>query len=301
MERRGLVHPTFKVTARRSNKSFPHRSLELNRLVGGAVLSAIDHLSVDVHHPDINVHVEVREREAFVWAEVWRGPGGLPVGASGPGLLLLSGGIDSPVAGWMAMKRGIAIRPVHFDSFPFTSERARQKVYDLCQVLTAFQHRISLTVVPFAAIQTDIQTHCPEGLRVTIMRRMMLRIASALAERDGICALVTGESVGQVASQTLESIYTINAVTNLPILRPLVGFDKEEIIARAQRIGTYDISVRPYEDCCTVFVPQHPKTKPHLGPVERAEKALDVSALVRGAVAECWQVDFTRGAEPPAL
>jgi len=298
---RTYANPTFKVSARRSNKSFPHRSPELNQSLGGAILRNVEGTSVDVPHPDLNVHVGVREGEACLWVEACRGPGGLPVGSSGPALLLLSGGIDSPVAGWMAMKRGVVIRPVHFDSFPFTSERARQKVYDLCQRLTDYQHRIHLTVVRFTAVQQAIQQHCREELRVTVMRRMMLRIAEAIAMRDEVPALVTGESVGQVASQTLESMRTINAVTNLPILRPLVGFDKEEIVALAKRIGTYDISIRPYEDCCTVFVPRNPKTKPRLAPVLAEEEALDVDGLLQGVMADLLEEVFTRGEEPPTV
>lgn len=275
---------TFKVEARRSNKQFPRTSPELNGLIGGYLLKNYPGLTVDVHNPQIRVRVEIREKNAFIYAADIPGVGGLPVGAGGKALLLLSGGIDSPVAGWMAMKRGIEIEAVHFHSFPFTGEKSLEKVRDLCRALTAYTARIKLHVVYFTDIQKDIQKNCPEELRVTIMRRMMFRLAGRIAGRREALALVTGESVGQVASQTLESMRVINQVIDLPVLRPLVGMDKLEIIHRAQEIGTYDISVLPYEDCCTLFLPKHPATRPRPEQAEEAEKPLAVEDLLAGAL-----------------
>lgn len=275
---------TFKVEARRSNKGFPLTSPELNGLVGAYLLQNYPGLQVDVHDPQIRVRVEIREKNAFVYAADVPGIGGLPVGAGGRALLLLSGGIDSPVAGWMAMKRGIEIEAVHFHSFPFTGEKSLEKVRDLCRILTHYTARIKLHVVHFTDIQKEIQVYCPEELRVTIMRRMMFRLATRIAGQREALALVTGESVGQVASQTLESMRTINQVTDLPVLRPLVGMDKLEIIQRAHRIGTYETSVLPYEDCCTLFLPRHPATRPDPGQAARAEEPLAVDELLAGAL-----------------
>lgn len=276
---------TFRVSARRSNKRFPHTSQELNQLVGAHLLRHVPNLSVDLHAPEVTVTVEVRDNAAYVYTDQLDGPGGLPVGASSRALLLLSGGIDSPVAGWMAMKRGIDVHALHFHSPPFTSERAKDKVVDLCRTLAEWNPKpMPLHVVHFTEIQKEIYRAVPEELGMTVMRRFMLRIAARHAANVGALALVTGESVGQVASQTLESMFAINAVTSMPILRPLVGFDKHETIALARRIGTYDISIRPYEDCCTIFVPEHPATKPSLAAVESAERALDVAGLVERAL-----------------
>lgn len=276
---------TFRVSARRAYKQFPHTSQELNHLVGGYVLRHVPNLSVQMHGADVEVTVEVREHAAYVYVDQEDGPGGLPVGASSKALLLLSGGIDSPVAGWMALKRGIDLQAIHFHSPPFTSERSKEKVVDLCRTLAEWTPApITLHVVHFTEIQKEIHRHVPEELGMTVMRRFMLRIAERLAKKVGAMALVTGESVGQVASQTLESMAAINAVTNMPILRPLVGFDKHEIITRSEHIGTYDISIRPYEDCCTIFVPERPATKPSLPAVEAAEQALDVEGLIDRAL-----------------
>lgn len=283
---------TFKVEARRSNKEFPITSPELNGLVGGYLLQNYPGLKVDVHRPRIRVRVEIREKNAFVYAADVPGVGGLPVGASGKALLLLSGGIDSPVAGWMAMKRGIEIEALHFYSFPFTSEKSLEKVRDLCRVLNGYTSRIRLHVVHFTDIQKEIQKHCPESLRITIMRRMMFRLAARIAARRQALALVTGESVGQVASQTLESMQVINQVVDLPVLRPLVGLDKGEIIARAQQIGSYTISVLPYEDCCTIFLPRHPATRPRLDQAELAEEPLALEELLRGALERTTVEEF---------
>jgi len=276
---------TFRVSARRAYKRFPHTSQELNHLVGAYVLRHVPHLTVQLTDPDVTVTVEVREHAAYVYADQVDGPGGLPVGASSRALLLLSGGIDSPVAGWMAMKRGIELHAVHYHSPPFTSERSKQKVIDLCRVLARWSPApVPLHVVHFTEVQKEIHRHVPQELGITVMRRFMLRIGERLARRLDAMALVTGESVGQVASQTLESMAAINAVTNMPILRPLVGFDKHEIIQRAQRIHTYDISILPYEDCCTIFVPERPATRPSLAAVEAAERAMAVEELVQQAL-----------------
>ncbi len=253
---------SFKISAKRSDKNFPINSQDLNPLLGGYVLRNTDGVTVDVHHPDVEIKVDIRTDAAYVTAQDYPGAGGLPVGTTGKSLLLLSGGIDSPVSGYLTMKRGVEIDAIHFHSPPYTSERAKQKVIDLAGELSKFGHKINIHVVPFTAIQQKIQREMPEGYSMTIMRRMMMRISEKLARKEGILSLTTGESLGQVASQTMESMNAINEVTNYPIIRPLVSMDKLEIITIARKIGTYDISIRPYEDCCTVFVPQAPKTKP---------------------------------------
>lgn len=281
-ERRAVK--TFKVEARRSEKGFPLNSMEIARTVGAHVLKRNRDISVDVHTPDVTLNIEVRSEGILVYSEVIPGPGGLPVGTSSKAMLLLSGGIDSPVAGWYALKRGIGLEAVHFHSFPFTSERSLQKVRDLCQVLAGYAGPIPLHVVHFTEVQRAIQKNVPASFGITIMRRFMLRIATVLAEARGGLALVTGESVGQVASQTLESMRAIGEVTSLPVLRPLVGFDKYEIINDAQRIGSYELSILPYEDCCTLFVPENPQTRPKLERVHKVEAPLDVEALVAEAV-----------------
>ncbi|MBX6396096.1 MAG: tRNA 4-thiouridine(8) synthase ThiI, partial [Alicyclobacillaceae bacterium] len=238
---------TFKVEARRANKTYPLTSPEISRRLGGALLRRVPGLKVDVHQPDVVLTVEVRPEEVYLFAETIPGPGGLPVGVGGKAMLLLSGGIDSPVAGWMTMKRGVRVEAVHFHSFPFTSERARKKVEDLAAVLAPYGGGVTLHVVHFTEVQKAIRMHCPESLSITIMRRMMVRIAERIANRRHALALVTGESLGQVASQTLESIKAINEAATLPILRPLVGMDKVEIIRYARQIGTYELSIQPYE------------------------------------------------------
>jgi thiamine biosynthesis protein ThiI len=297
-----MPNRTFKVEVRRANKQFPLKSPELTRQLGGRILKSVPGVRVDVHNPDLTVNVEVRDIEAFVYGRTIPGLGGLPVGASGRVGLLLSGGIDSPVAGWMAMKRGAEVEAIHFHSYPFTSERALQKVESLAQVLADWGGRLRLHVVHFTEVQTEIRKHCPEPLTVTIMRRMMMRIATQIARQRGLLALVTGESLGQVASQTLESMHVIEAVTQLPILRPLIAEDKVDIIRRARQIGTYDISILPYEDCCTVFVPKNPRTRPRLEEAERAEEHLDVENLTARAVERTEMKTFhaRRGVEPAA-
>lgn len=283
---------TFKVESRRADKRFPLPSPEISREVGAHLLDRIGG-DVDVHRPDTTVNVEVRDEAAFVYARVVSGPGGLPVGTSGKALLLLSGGIDSPVAGWMGLKRGIELAGVHFHSPPFTSERSRDKVEDICRVLCRYAAgKIRLHHVYFTGIQKAIKLDCPEEIRVTLMRRMMFRLAEQLAKRIGALALITGESVGQVASQTLASMLVINRVTAYPVLRPLSGMDKTEITRIAEQIGTYEMSIRPYEDCCTLFLPRHPKTRPHLDQVESAEEALDIPALMTEALDRTEIVDI---------
>lgn len=276
----GRGQNTFKVQARRANKSFPVRSPELNSRLGAYLLAACPGTRVDVHDPAITVYVEVRDAVAYVYSDTLKGPGGLPVGVSSRGLLLISGGIDSPVAGWLAMRRGIQLAGLHFHAIPFTSERAKHKVLELMEILAAYAGDIPLYMVHFTEAQTAIRDKAPAPLMMTLMRRLMLRVAAQIAAEKGIPALITGESVGQVASQTLHSMAAINAVTNMPILRPLVAADKTEIVSLARRIGTYETSVLPFEDCCTLFVPRHPETHPSLQAVLRAEADLDIDAMV---------------------
>jgi thiamine biosynthesis protein ThiI len=275
---------TFKLEVKRANKRFPLTSPEIAKRLGAEVLPRAQAWRVDVHQPDLTAYVEIHDQEALVYGRKLSAVGGLPVGMSGRVGLLLSGGIDSPVAGWLAMKRGVRLEAIHFHSFPFTSERALQKVETLAQILADWGGEVKLHVVHFTDVQTAIRRHCPEELGITVMRRMMLRIAEQIAQRRKLLALCTGESLGQVASQTLESLRTINAVTNLPVLRPLIAEDKVDIIRRAREIGTYETSILPYEDCCTIFVPKNPRTRPKLEEAERAERNLDVDALVAAAV-----------------
>ena len=276
---------TFKVNTRRANKGFPVTSPIMSRDLGALLLQEFPQLSVDVHEPELTLEVEIREHYSYVYTEKIPGPGGLPVGVSGRGVLLLSGGIDSPVAGYRMMKRGVAPIAVHFHSYPFTSERSKEKVLDLARVLSTYGGPIPVHVVHFTEIQKAINEFCPGKLMITIMRRMMLRIAEAIARQQGAAALITGESLGQVASQTMESIIATNAVVQLPVFRPLIGADKMEIVDLAERIGTYKLSIQPYEDCCTIFVPRHPETHPKLPEVEKAERKLPVKALIEEALA----------------
>ncbi len=283
---------TFKVDTRRADKQFAPSSMETSRLVGAAIQGRFPHLRARMHAPDILVRIDIRDH-AYLTTEVIPGPGGLPVGTSGRALALISGGIDSPVAAWFGARRGLAIIPVHFHSFPFTSERAKDKVVDLCQILAPYTGPLTLRVIHFTEIQRAIQLRVPEAFRVVVMRRMMMRISDTLATRERAQALITGESLGQVASQTIEAIAAINAVTHLPVLRPLIGADKTEIVAKATEIGTYDVSIRPYPDCCSLFLPAHPRTQPNLHDVEAAEIGLDIPALVAEALARSTQTDAT--------
>lgn len=274
---------TFKVDTRRADKRFPTPSMVTSSEVGEAIRRRFPHLRAQMKKPDLLVQIEIRDA-AYVATETIPGPGGLPTGTGGKALALVSGGIDSPVAAWLVARRGVTVTPLYFHSFPFTSDRAKEKVIDLCRVLAAYAGPLALWVVHFTEIQRAIQLQVPDALRVLAMRRTMMRIADVLGEREEARALVTGESVGQVASQTVESIAVINAATRLPVLRPLIGSDKTEIVARAEAIGTYEISIRPYEDCCSLFVPAHPRTHPTTLELEAAEAALDVSALVADAI-----------------
>ena len=275
---------TFKVETKRADKSFPMTSIQLSQYVGGELHEAYENLEVDVHHPELVVHVEVRDFAAYVHAQAVPGAGGLPVGINGRAVSLLSGGIDSPVSSWMIAKRGIALEMVHFFSYPYTSPDAKEKVIELARLLTPYTGHLTVHVVPFTAIQEELRRSCPEELFTVIMRRFMMRIAQAVANRCGAKALVTGECLGQVASQTMEAMMVTGAVVDLPILRPCVGMDKEEIVQIARKIGTFETSILPYEDCCTVFTPRHPRLRPMLSEVEKAECALDVDGMVQAAV-----------------
>ncbi|MBM7653163.1 tRNA uracil 4-sulfurtransferase ThiI [Neobacillus cucumis] len=278
---------TFKVTPRRSDKTFVLNTDGINRTIGGFLLGNIPGLRVDVRNPDINLQIEVRSEAIYLSCENILGPGGLPVGSSGKAMLMLSGGIDSPVAGFMAMKRGLEIEAIHFFSPPYTSERAKAKVVDLTKKLAEiYGSSIKLHIVPFTNVQQAIRNQIPENYSMTTTRRMMLLIADEIRNKEGALAIITGESIGQVASQTLESMFTINEVTNTPILRPLIMMDKTDIIKIAHEIDTLEISNRPYEDCCTIFVPASPKTKPRREKVQRYESYFDFNPLIDEAVQE---------------
>ena len=275
---------TFKVETKRADKTFPMTSIQLSQYVGGELHEAYDNLEVDVHHPELTVYVEVRDYAAYVHTQPQPGAGGLPVGINGRAVSLLSGGIDSPVASWMIAKRGVALDMVHFFSYPYTSLEAKEKVLELARLLTPWTGRLTVHVVPFTAIQEELRRSCPEELFTVIMRRFMMRIAQEVARRCGAKALVTGECLGQVASQTMDAMLVTGAVVDLPILRPVVGMDKEEIVQIARKIGTFETSILPYEDCCTVFPPRHPRLRPLPGEVEFAEEKLDIQALIQAAV-----------------
>ena len=275
---------TFKVESKRADKSFPMTSIALSQWVGGELDDLYPNLQVDVHQPELTVHLEVRDYAAFVHADPEPGAGGLPVGTSGRALSLLSGGIDSPVASWMMAKRGVALEMVHFYSYPYTSPEAREKVLELAKLLTPWCGRLTVHVVPFTHIQEALRRSCPEDYFTLLMRRFMMRIAEGVARRTGCRAVVTGESLGQVASQTMDAMAVTGAVTALPIFRPLVGMDKEEAVRIARKIGTFETSILPYEDCCTVFTPRHPRTRPRLEDVEAIEEPLDMEGLVKEAL-----------------
>ncbi len=275
---------TFKVESKRSDKSFPLTSPQISCELGGELLSRFPHLKVDVHNPDLTVTVEVRDRFAYVRAEQIKGAGGLPVSTAGRAGVLISGGIDSPVASWMMARRGVQLYAFHFASPPYTSERAEMKVKRLLSKVAEYSGPIKLGVVPFTEIQELIGKHCPEEYFTLIMRRMMMRISCELARHNGCLALVTGESLGQVASQTLPALATTDCVCTMPVLRPLIGMDKVEIIDISRRIDTFNISIEPYEDCCTVFTPKHPKTRPTNELCEAAEQNLNIDKLVLDAV-----------------
>ena len=275
---------TFKVETKRADKTFPMTSIQLSQYVGGELDELYPNLQVDVHNPELTVHVEIRDYAAFVHADPEPGAGGLPVGINGRAVSLLSGGIDSPVSSWMIAKRGVALEMVHFFSYPYTSPEAKEKVLELARLLTPWCGRLTVHVVPFTAIQEELRRSCPPELFTLIMRRFMMRISERVAQRCGAKALVTGECLGQVASQTMEAMTVTGAVVKLPILRPVVGMDKEDIVQISRKIGTFDTSILPYEDCCTVFTPRHPRLRPTLEEIEAAEQGLDIEAMVSAAV-----------------
>ena len=280
-----LAAKSFKVESKRSDKSFPMGSIQLSQWVGGALHDAFPHLIVDVHNPELTVHLEVREDAAYVHGPAEAAAGGLPIGMGGHAVSLLSGGIDSPVSSYMIAKRGVQLELLHFASPPYTGEQAREKVLQLAQELTVWCGRLTVHVVPFTEIQEEIRRKCPEDHFTLIMRRFMMRLGDRLAHELACKAIVTGESLGQVASQTIQALVVSDDVATLPVLRPLIGMDKEEIVKIARHIGTFDTSILPYEDCCTVFTPRHPKTKPNLEEVREYEAALDIDALCDKALA----------------
>ena len=280
---------TFKVESKRADKHFYLNSIQISQAVGGELAEAFPSVSVDVHKPDLTVYVEIREKFAYVHAPSVPGAGGLPIGTGGHAVSLLSGGLDSPVSSWMIARRGVELEMVHFVSPPYTSQQAQDKVIELARLLTASCGRMIVHIIPFTEIQEEIRKNCPEEFFTLIMRRFMMRLAEAVAKKAGAKALVTGESLGQVASQTMLSLGVTEAVTTMPVLRPLIGMDKVEIIRLSRRIGTYDTSILPYEDCCTVFTPRHPCTRPVLADIEAAESVLDVEGLVAKALeGETW-------------
>ncbi|MBR0082296.1 MAG: tRNA 4-thiouridine(8) synthase ThiI [Clostridia bacterium] len=283
---------TFKCFAKRSDKRFPMTSEQICRELGHVLLDAYETLSVDVHHPALKVTVEVRQQSAFVFTKEMLGVGGMPVGTNGKAMLLISGGIDSPVAGYMIAKRGVALSAVHFYSYPYTSERARDKVVELTKIVARYAGEIDLYLVPFTEIQLAIYDRCPSSETTVLMRRLMMKIAERIANQCGAQALVTGEAIGQVASQTMDSLACTDDAVSLPVFRPLIGFDKEEIVERAQKIGTFETSILPFEDCCTVFVPQHPVTRPKVEQLRQSEALVDFEPMIESAIAatECMKI-----------
>ncbi len=278
-------HITFKVQARRARKNYPMNSMEINRLLGEAVLEGFSEMKVDVHHPDVMIHVEIREK-IYIYSIEIPGPGGMPVGSNGKAMLLLSGGIDSPVAGYMIAKRGVKIDAVYFHAPPYTSDRAKQKVIDLAKLVSRYAGPVYLHIINFTDIQLAIYEKCPHEELTIIMRRYMMKIAENIARENDCLGLITGESIGQVASQTVQSLAVTNEVCSLPVFRPLIGFDKMEIVEVSEKIGTYETSILPYEDCCTIFVAKHPVTKPNLNVIKRHEQNLSekIDELIRQAL-----------------
>ncbi len=290
LEQQLLEADTFKVVAKRSDKKFPYDSPQICLALGERLLDEYPHLTVDVHNPELTVMVEVRDRDIFVHANQLKGAGGMPVGTAGRAALMVSGGIDSPVAGWMMAKRGVELTAIHFASPPYTSERAEQKVHDLLGKVARYAGRIELSVVEFTEIQEQIRDKCPEDLFTIIMRRLMVLCAERIAKHMGCGALITGESLGQVASQTLGAIACTDAAATMPVFRPLIGMDKDEIIGISRKIDTFEISILPFEDCCTVFTPRHPRTRPKIADVEAAEARLNIDELVERAVANVRKI-----------
>ena len=283
IEERGIK--TFKVEAKRADKNFPVKSPEIGRIIGAKVLVGCKVLKVDVHDPDVLLKVDVRHDVSYIYDSKVNGLGGLPLGTNGKGMTLLSGGIDSPVATWMMAKRGMMIEAVHYHSYPYTSERAREKVIELAQIVSQYTGRFKMHVINLLPIQEEIVKNCPEEETTIHVRRFMMRIAEKLAKEAECQALITGEALGQVASQTAEALVVTDSVVSMPVFRPLIGMDKIEIMDRAQEIGTYEKSIEPYEDCCTVFLPKHPATKPRLEKILESESRLDIETLVNNAIA----------------
>src|SRR5690625_3920338 len=284
---------TFKVAVRRADKTFPIGSQEMNHILGSYLLNNTDHYTVDVHQPDVEIKVEIRTTGTYITSSVIKGLGGLPVGTGGKTLLLLSGGIDSPVAGYLTMKRGVQVDAIHFHSPPYTSERAKQKVIDLAQSLTKYGNQINIHMVPFTKLQQEIFKQIPDRYTMTVMRRVMVQISERVCRDQGILSMTTGENLGQVASQTMESMHVINEVTNYPIMRPLITMDKEEIIEIAHEIDTYHISIRPYEDCCTIFMPKSPATNPKRDKINYYESKADFTKFIDEAISEIEVIEVT--------
>ncbi len=282
---------TFKVEAKRSDKAFPLDSMELSREVGGVILGAYPKIRVDVHNPDIVVRVEIREFGAYISAGATKAAGGMPVGTNGKALLLLSGGIDSPVAGYMMAKRGVKVETLHFESFPYTSERAREKVLELASILAEYAGDVKVHIVSLTHIQEELVKNCEEDYFTLLLRRYMMTIAERVARERGCTALITGESLGQVASQTMQALGVTDACVSMPVFRPCIGMDKEEIVTVSRKMGAFETSIQPYEDCCTVFTPKHPKTKPELEKVIREENKVDFAALADEAFETLYTVD----------
>lgn len=287
-----LSASSFKVTAKRSDKKFALDSPQICAEVGAYLLEKFSNLHVDVHNPDIVVMVEIRDFGAYIHGPSIQGAGGMPVGTNGKAAVLISGGIDSPVAAYMLARRGVTLNAIHFESPPYTSERARLKVMELLKIVSEYSGHITCDVVPFTRIQEEIRKNCPEDLFTLIMRRLMMKVASRLAIKEGCQVLVTGESIGQVASQTIEAISCTEKAAELPVFRPLIAMDKEDIIKIARKINTFETSIQPYEDCCTVFTPRHPKTKPRLNDILKAESKFDFEPLVEEAIANTERVDI---------
>lgn len=290
IEKRGVK--TFKVAAKRADKTFPVKSPEIGRIIGAKILIGCKVLKVDVHQPDVLLHVDVRSDRAYIYEGKINGFGGLPLGTNGKGLVLLSGGIDSPVAAWMMAKRGMLIEAVHFHSYPYTSPRARQKVEELASILASYCGGFKMHVINLLPIQEQIVANCPEEETTILVRRFMMRIAEKIAQKRSCMMLITGENLGQVASQTAEALVVTDASVTRPVMRPLIAIDKTEIMDKAREIGTYEKSIEPYEDCCTVFLPKHPTTKPKLERILESESRLDCEALIQAAVESAETVDI---------
>ena len=290
IEKRGVK--TFKVAAKRADKTFPVKSPEIGRIIGAKILIGCKVLKVDVHQPDVLLHVDVRSDRAYIYEGKINGFGGLPLGTDGKGLVLLSGGIDSPVAAWMMAKRGMLIEAVHFHSYPYTSPRARQKVEELASILASYCGGFKMHVINLLPIQEQIVANCPEEETTILVRRFMMRIAEKIAQKRSCMMLITGENLGQVASQTAEALVVTDASVTRPVMRPLIAMDKTEIMDKAREIGTYEKSIEPYEDCCTVFLPKHPTTKPKLERILESESRLDCEALIQAAVESAETVDI---------